>query len=196
MTRKNALTALLIASGLALGTGCNNAAREEQEAREAQHEASEKTAEAQREANKDSVEAQAKADDAQREANQKVQAAQQDAREKTAGALEDAREETHEAVQALTKQRDDYRAKAQKQLDDLTASMAELKAKAAKEKGDVQLKIDADVRALEARRAEVERDIAALNGAGTSAELDRMANLLDKRIESLRDSLRAAEKKI
>jgi hypothetical protein len=197
MNRNNALVAMIIASGLALGTGCNkNAAREEQEAREAQREATQQTAEAQREATKDTIEAQGKADEAQREANEKMVAAQETARDKTTEAVNSAREETNEAVHALTKQRDDYRQKAQHELDELTASMTDLKAKAAKETGQVQARLAADIRALEVRRAEVERDIAALNTAGTSAELDRLANSLDKRIEDLRDSLRAAEKKI
>jgi hypothetical protein len=210
--------AVVIAS--AVGTSmwgavaCNKPADQEAEAHEAQQEATKTAVEAQHEANeeaskaqananeaqqearKEAAEAQVKANEEQRAANDKIAESQRAANERVGEAQKDANEAARDADQSLTQAKADYRQKAQRELDKLKNSLDELRAKSTTAAGNTKVSLNNSIRTFDARRIELEKDIATLDNAKTSQDFNRRTAQLDKQMERLRDQVDAADKKI
>jgi murein hydrolase activator len=193
---------------------CNRPADQEAQAREAQQEANQTAVEAQREANEESAKAQAKANEAQQEArkeaaegqvkaneeqraaNEKIGDSQRAANERAGEAQKDANEAARDAAQSLTQAKADYRQKAQRELDELKNALDELRAKSTTATGNAKAGLNNSIRSFDARRVELEKEIATLDNAKTSEDFNRRTAQLDKQMERLRDQVDAADKKI
>src|SRR5206468_12543614 len=115
---------------------CNNAARSEKEAREAQLRADEEAAKARAQAEQTAAKAQANANDQAREADR-----------------------------IPMEKKSDFRASKQKELDDLNSRIDQVRAKVTTAKNDVKTSVDAALAEATQRRAAVEAELRSLDAA-------------------------------
>ena len=153
--------------GLLLMAACNRSpAAEQEQARNAQQQADEKSTQYRMQADQKSAEEQAKANDQQREANR-----------------------------VLDKTKNDYRQKAQSELDSLTKQIDELKAKSAKATGKARVDVEQSLADATARRDAAEAQLRAVDQASAD-QIETAKARLDDQIAALRQSVDEAKKHI
>jgi hypothetical protein len=163
MTRNIVLGSL----GLLFMVACNRSpAAEQEEARNAQQRADEKSAQYRVQAEQKSAEEQANANDQQREANR-----------------------------VLDQTKNDYRQKAQSELDGLTKQIDDLKAKSAKATGKTRMDAEQTLADATARRDTAEAQVKAIDQASAD-QIETVKARLDDQIAALRQTVDEAKKHI
>jgi hypothetical protein len=156
MTRNSLWSSLLVSVLIVGAQGCEKAADQQEKAATAQNQANEKIIEA------------------SKEAQDKVNAAQSEADKKIA-----------DANATFKKMREDYRHKASEDLIELDKKVADLEARALKEKAKVKDELEARAKQVRAQRAEFEQHLNNLETA-TATTWDEMKVKLDKEWEDLK----------
>jgi hypothetical protein len=160
---------ILGSAGLVLlaAAACNQSpAREQEEARNAQQKADEKSSQYRMQAEEKSAEQQAVANDKARE-----------------------------AARTLDTVKNDYRHKAQSDLDSLTKDIDDLRVKAEKATGKTRQDLDRGLADLTARRDAVEAQIRSIDAA-SAEQIETVKARVDDQIAQLRKSVKDVEKRI
>lgn len=145
--------------------------------------------------NRSPAKEQEEARNAQQRADEKSGQFRMQAEEKSAEQQANANDKSREAARALEVAKNDYRHKAQSDLDSLTKDIDDLKVKAEKATGKTRLDIDRGLADLTARRDAVDAQIRSIDAASAD-QIETVKARVDDQIAQLRQSVKEVEKRI
>jgi hypothetical protein len=138
---------------------------------------------------------QEEARNAQQKADEKSSQYRMQAEEKSAEQQAVANDKAREATRTLDTVKNDYRHKAQSDLDGLTKDIDDLRVKAEKATGKTRQDLDRGLADLTARRDAVEAQIRSIDSA-SAEQLETVKARVDDQIAQLRKSVKDVEKRI
>jgi uncharacterized protein Yka (UPF0111/DUF47 family) len=138
---------------------------------------------------------QEEARNAQQRADEKSSQFRMQAEEKSAEQQAVANDKAREAARALEVAKNDYRHKAQSDLDSLTKDIDDLRVKAEKATGKTRLDLERGIADLTARRDSVDAQIRSIEAANAD-QIETVKARVDDQIAQLRQSVKEVEKRI